>query len=491
MFGFSCNKKWKTSIVLAVLCVITIAVNIVKAADNNRRQATRTGTSREYGRGTQRDSRGGEQVDELQNAGTKVDSLLVEILESVNQNEKPPEKKISDAQQTVQKARKHVKNFEPEMECEYYLLTAWTNYFQNDLDMALKTSTKAYRTDRNNNDARATQAAMAILSGEKPIVLPPEKEEETTESSSRQRQQFSSFSRNQTQSYTGPISSGFILDLDVDDIDAEMLGQKVKPLQLTCLNGTTLTPPPNQANMCLLFWQLFPKKSSTDTDSAKPGEPNDLTDEEPEPRNRREQRRAAPPMMPMTMPPTPMGPAYGPGFQPGMPFPGGPGFPPMPARQPRSRRSSRRGDNRERDNLDPFTTEVNAYSDLFAEGLDNENLRFVGINTDTIDKKKDVIKKLLESPWPWAQAMAAQPTSGAEQFADINAKKPMLAVLTQQSEIKYAGPAAGFLPPMVLENMKVNLAASDKPKPPHPNSLLRQHPLPRLNKLKHKSQQAP
>ena len=100
---------------------------------------------------------------------------------------------------------------------------------------------------------------------------------------------------------------------------------------------------------------------------------------------------------------------------------------------------------------------MTAYSGLFKAQLGNpaSGLRFVAINTDPATKRKAVIDKLMENSWPWANVMASDAASGAGRFADmeINPKKPMLAICSADGTVTYAGPAAGFLTPMVLEGL--------------------------------------
>ena len=106
-----------------------------------------------------------------------------------------------------------------------------------------------------------------------------------------------------------------------------------------------------------------------------------------------------------------------------------------------------------RQQSDPFTLQVDAYSRMFGAQLINPQVKFVAINTDLVESRQAVIAKLLESPMPWANVMASNPTSGAVQYADMNCNTPKIAIVSKGGKIRYAGPAAGFLAPMMLDHV--------------------------------------
>ena len=57
----------------------------------------------------------------------------------------------------------------------FCLINAWTSYLEGDADKAIGPATQAFRKDQTNNDARATQAAIAILTGKKPVTVRPQR----------------------------------------------------------------------------------------------------------------------------------------------------------------------------------------------------------------------------------------------------------------------------------------------------------------------------
>jgi hypothetical protein len=70
------------------------------------------------------------------------------------------------------------------------------------------------------------------------------------------------------------------------------------------------------------------------------------------------------------------------------------------------------------------------------------------------------MKRLLKSPWPMAQVMGKDPESGdgeilLGQLEDINKTKQTLIITDNNGTIKYAGPAKGFIPVIVLDSLSL------------------------------------
>jgi len=110
---------------------------------------------------------------QAKDAAENIDSSLVDVLEAVNKADRPDAETINAIGELLKQSKRFTRKFDDKMQCEYYMLSAWHNYFDGKLEMALRLSAKAYKTDITNNDARLTQTAMAILSDQKPIVIKP------------------------------------------------------------------------------------------------------------------------------------------------------------------------------------------------------------------------------------------------------------------------------------------------------------------------------
>jgi len=103
--------------------------------------------------------------------------------------------------------------------------------------------------------------------------------------------------------------------------------------------------------------------------------------------------------------------------------------------------------------VDPFAGEMEAFGRLFSSYLTHPRVKFLAVNTDPATSAPTVVNKLLQSPWPWAHVMAARSTGPVAQYAGMDCKQPTLAIVDTTGTIKYAGPAAGFLAPMMLRHI--------------------------------------
>ncbi|MBE0537154.1 MAG: hypothetical protein IH624_15945 [Phycisphaerae bacterium] len=370
----------------------------------------------------------------MQQTAAQLDETLVEILEMVNNREKLTPEQIANCRATYDAARKYAPQFDNALKCETFMLRAWTEYFAKDLEQAFIAAKTACETDRTNQDAAATQIAMSIFLGRVPLKIEPRRARtvpgRADTVAARQNERAAQINVR--------ASSGNILDLDTDAIDLSLLGKPVGPMKLTCLNATTLDYNPARSSLCVLFWQLGAPEAS--------GEPNNMSNmagrmplqrgmaqnmsgsraADAGNRGRADTRR---------------GNVYD-----------------EPAydnyRQPAAYDGYGYGDARQQGSAqgDPLAVETAAYGRLFSSYLLNPQVTFLGVNMDPLTSAPAVAQKLLESPWPWANTMAAVPTGGAAQFAGLKPTRPTLAIASA-GKIIYAGPADGFLAPMVLEHL--------------------------------------
>jgi len=417
----------------------------------------------------------------IENAAGAIDTGLVEILNFVNQGRRPNNKRLASAQQTVQKSRKYLKQFQDGMVCQFLMFSAWTDYFDAGADKALSPATQAYRKDRANNDAHATQAAIAVLAGKKPLVIRPQRQQAQANEAATGRRGAGRMGRGATTgrqsrgrsrgqntpsgrgrgggrmgpdagygagaagTYSGTVSSGSILNLDADSIKADWLGRKVGQFTLNCLNGTTFTYNPAEANLCVLFWKLAAADLGDYAGSAD-GEPNVPAD------------------IPQRTAPIRESPSYPsrPGRMERM-APGGR----FSGRMPLGRRPGFLGD-KEAAPTDPVSMQMSALGSLFNSKFQNPEMKFVGINTNHPRTAPAVVARLLQSPAPWAQAILDE-AAATSAFNDLNLKEltsaqPVLVVVDKTGTVRYAGPAEGFLAPMVVDDLlgsKTDSAAVD------------------------------
>jgi hypothetical protein len=453
-------NKPKFMFILVLFCILFVIINTLYAAGQPRQRQSRRSRGARGGdaRGTDRqDDRMQEKLEErgeaVENAAEAIDTNLIEMLNLVNELQQPGVGQMGSARRSLENSRKYLKEFSDNVTCQYYMLNAWLNYYDSGAEKAVMPATQAYRKDSSNNDAHATQAAIAILAGQKPLTIRPERQQQAGEpTSGRQRRSGSSSGQSQQtsrrssrrgtstttrggrtpgsagQSGTGTASSGNILNLNADSIKADWLGQKIGPLQFDCLNGTKFSYDPADAKLCMLFWNLNPQNSQENSDSEKSDNIGRIS-------------------------PPPAGGRFA-------------------TSRSRTDRMSRRGRASISDRTpyqpgrgafsnptasgDSLSSQMSGFANLFNSEFQNPELKFVAINTDPPQSKPEVMAKLLENPWPWAQAMLN--TRAAEQLADTNVAKlasaePTLVICGENGTAKYAGPAAGFLAPMVLREL--------------------------------------
>ena len=114
--------------------------------------------------------------------------------------------------------------------------------------------------------------------------------------------------------------------------------------------------------------------------------------------------------------------------------------------------------------------EIRAFGKIYRSEFSNSDLQFLAVNIDEADKTKEVIEEILDNPQLWPQVLKSQAGSGVSQFDDVKLDKPVLAVADKSGTIKYAGPAAGFLAPMVLSNFTETNLVNIEGVAPDPNA---------------------
>ena len=437
----------------------------------------RTGTAAE--RPTQMDRRpnreaaAAEKNQQLQAEATPAIQAMGEqikdLLTMVNEMRRPDPARLTIAEQTLKESGRFVRKFDQNIQCEYSLLDSWLKYFKNDIPGAAMSASTAFKNDADNNDAKITFAAMSILSGRRPTGVVAKRE--TPVASDRndrngaemrrqmaEQQQRSRPRPNETaeQLLTASPSTGNILQVDINALSLELFEQKVPALQAQCVNSTSFAYAPGQSGLCLLFWQVRPKTFVPVTAPAAAGEPN-LPGAASRPGQRNPARAARRDLA-------------------------GDGDTLAPMDRGMDRSRGRMGDMRgmgmeDYQGMTPgygatagqgtLDTESAAFGQLFLAHYADPGLKFLGVNTDNAAAKKEAVGRIVQNPWPWAQAFVSDTQSGLGQFAKVDAETPILAIADKTGTIRYAGPAAGFLAPMILEHLG-NLGSTTSPATPTP-----------------------
>lgn len=483
-------NRQRFALPLVLFCIVLAAfdssygaVAPQRGARRGRQGRTREPRERQGGRSQQAQQAQTEKRQQaLDNAAGAIDTGLVEMLNLVNQGRRPNKKKLASTQEVIQESRKYLKQFQGNMACQFLMLNAWTDYFDAGAEKALSPANQAYRKDRANNDAHATQAAIAVLAGKKPLVIRPQRQQSQANEAATGRRGAGRMGRGATTgrqtrgrsrgqdtpsgrgrgrggmgpdagygagaagTYSGTVSSGSILNLDADNIKADWLGRKIGPFSLNCLNGTTFAYNPAEANLCILFWKLAAADLGDYAGSAN-GDPNGPT---------QTRQWVAPVRQPQ--PPS---------------YETSPGRMGRPGRHG-DRFAARRnlfGD-AEAARSGPVSMQIAALGNLFNSKFQNPEVKFVGINTNHPRTAPAVVARLLQSPAPWAQAILDKATATSAfndlDIAKVTSAQPILAIVDKTGTVRYAGPAAGFLAPMVIDDLlgsKTVSGVADDPQP--------------------------
>ena len=380
-----------------------------------------------------------------QSGAKDVDKHLKDMLENINRQQYPDKKSTVGTVRLLQSAKKTLDAADSNATCQYFMLQAWNTYFAGNKEGALKVSLKAYKTNTANNDARLTHVALALINGEKPVLLDSKKVKQPQKKPPQNEHMnppgFGGMM--EPGGMQGPArsvsrsTSGEILQLDDDALNDKLLASTIEPLKLDCLNSTSFSYNPQDSVLCAMFWQIGLKDTSSVAD------PND--------KKKKKNSKT---------------PAQHQGFA----GPGGMlGFGPNT--------NNRTGNNRD----DPLFAQMDAFGKLFANNIDNPAIKFVAVNTDSSkNARSGVMQKLMENPWPWAQVIAVEAGNSEnlklpEAFADLDTNKGSLVIIADsEGLVRYAGPADGFLAPLILNDLAPGSAppatksTAAKPSSPEP-----------------------
>lgn len=348
------------------------------------------------------------------NAVANISELYVKMAETLNAHNRPAKKQIESNLSALHVPKTTLFSFDKNMLAKYYILAAWTKYFSGDLKAAQQAAVRAIKASPEIKDAQITMTSIAMLAGEKTVRAP--------------RKRSAPKTRNTYQNYGNSTQGTDLLELDVKSIRTDMVNpeapSKISAMQLNCLNSTTFTYTPGNESLCIMFWQL----SDKDLASAVSSDPNDPS---AAPVILKTPAIAPPPM------PQNMQPQFFDEF--------GGGFEMQQNMNPHGNTATQKQDS-------TFLSNTEEFKQLFSKAFGIENVKFVAVNTDSFARKQIVVDKVIESAWPWAHVMAQDPKSRSTQFQDITVQheEPLLLITSKDGTIKYAGPVAGLLTPLMF-----------------------------------------
>jgi hypothetical protein len=333
-------------------------------------------------------------------AAGKITPVLDAFLTQANESKTPGQKDLSAAQTVLDSTKRYFPKMDKKQKSQYCLLQSWQAYYSGQLEIAHANAVKAWKLDETSGDTWATQVAMALVANKKPMLPRPEKKPARGQ---RKRQpageaEGGDMTTDSSQGGAGKIQSGK-LSFDLTQFRAEAIGKKLEPLELSCLNGTTFEYQPGGEALCVLFWQKFEVKKAKV--SNEPNQPGTAAPEATSVTPREEMDRFEGEMM---------------------------------------------------TGAADEGTALGAFGKMFRAGLaDGGGVKFLAVNLDSAAHKKDVVEEMFKQPQVWAQILVADQTAGPlPEFGAVSPEKPVLMMADSDGSIRYAGPATGFVAPMLL-----------------------------------------
>jgi predicted dinucleotide-binding enzyme len=335
-----------------------------------------------------------------------INDAYAKLAETINAHRTPAKAQIESNTAALHVRRADIGELKKNTQAQYYILKAWNKYFTDDIKTAQQVARMAMRLSSDSEDARITMASLTLLAGEKPVIVPKKKSP--------------SKNTNTPRGYNVPAQSANLLHLDVDSLNTDLTNpksaEKIDVMELNCLNSTTFKYTPNSEVLCVIFWKL----SDKDVASVASSEPND-------------------PSVPASRPAKAQPQHYG-------------GYEDEYGMQPNV---NLYGNSTAQKQNGTFLANTKAFKDLFAATFGTDKVKFLAVNTDSLAAKRKVAEKIMENSWPWAHVMAHDPKSGYKQFKDVAVahEKPLMVITSNDGRIRYAGPAVGFLAPMMLSKL--------------------------------------
>ncbi len=332
------------------------------------------------------------------------------LLTGVNEHKRPNKTELAAWQKFLTESRRYFTKMDSKQQSQFLLLESWVSYFSGNIEQAHKNAVFAWNKDQTSGDALVTQITMALLVNKRPMLPKPPKPQKNKPAPGQDQMGAPGMPGMPgmpmdpgMQDTTGMLQPGK-LTFDYKTLLVSALGKKLDPQNLNCLNGSTFVYQPGQEAACILAWRYYEAGAVRD-------EPNSETESSGEGMG----------VMPVGMP----------------------GMPGMPGMADSYGQAD--GGNA-----------MAAFSQLFRMGLSTGEIKFLGLNLDSADRKEDVVSEMIKSPSPWAIVMAEEQKQKPSINGDIDkmpANKPILVMVDKAGEIRYAGPVTGFIPSMLMSQL--------------------------------------
>ncbi len=332
---------------------------------------------------------------EAQGTYGSVERALKTTLEKINLNQRLTDEQLKKAGQMLETNRRHFTLYEAPQKAGFMLFQAWVCYFQNDPVGAINWASRACKEDPTSGDAWASQTAIALALGRRPL------EPQAARPRPQGRRPRSEEDMAAMGDMSAPVGYGTqgVLTFDLNALRREVMRERLTLQEFKSPDGQTVLFRPNENMLCLLLWKAQTAAETDDPFADKPAE-------------------TAAPASPDAM-----------------------GMPGMPGMTPADQGSAE---------VSPLA-EQQAYFEAMSDALaEQKEMRFVEISLNAAaDAEKVSAERLSAVPLVFAAAAG----SGATAFGRIDANTPVMLIIDKDGQIKYAGPASGFMPAFILSHL--------------------------------------
>lgn len=336
---------------------------------------------------------------EAQASASEVSQLLTEILQQVNQNKKPEAELITNAATMLEENKRSLMAYDDEQKSQYMLLQAWTYFYQNQSEAAMNWALRSCKMDEASQDTWNSQAVFCLLNGKRPL-------EPRIKKSDSRRDQEEELQRQQRRAMAGrmnaenkgpevePYSRAGTLVFELTALRKDMLKERFSRFQYKAFDGSGIEYVPGEDTLCVLFWQV---ESVVD--------PNESFVE---------------------------GPAEG--------------VKPIP-----------RPDDIEFSHKISLAEQGGYFHNIYETVHQQPKITCFALNTNGVQNAEkvatgmddDFAREMMSTPMVFASGA----DSGAANYVGVNAQVPFLLIADTEGIVRYAGPAADFMPAFILTQL--------------------------------------
>ncbi len=324
-----------------------------------------------------------------------VEAALKELLTVVNQNQQPDQILLDKAAGLLSDNKRYSSDYADNQKAAYMLLQAWVSYYDEDLATAMNWSMRAAKTDETHRDAWVSSAIFCLLNDKRPKLPRPPKPTPTR--SSRRDEDYDRRPSMGRPDQSASMQNG-TLNFELTALRQEIFSERYEQIDYKKQWGDQIDYDPATDTLCVLFWQ-------SDADAAGGADPNDMTPEERRAAKMREKQKTQ-----------------------------------TPGRSQHSPKLELKAQQK--------------YFKQIAEACkDEKTLKFIEVNTDVPKVAEKVQEQRLidmadeeDIPLLYAAETDLKPTD----YAQISQPGPLMLVAAPGGKIKYAGPAADFVPVFIL-----------------------------------------